>query len=100
MGDLGKTQLSLACVREHKDHYTSIFWVNAKDEVSLRQSLTVLANIIMTDSRALATNTNEEKGQVEFVRRWLSEEWNFEWLMIFDNYDDPNLPNLSSMTGL
>lgn len=53
----------------------------------------------MADTRAHATNMNEEKAQVEFARRWLSEEWNFEWLMIFDNYDDPNLPDLRSTTG-
>lgn len=99
MGGLGKTQLSLAYARECRDQYTTIFWVNAKDETSLRQSFSVLASIITTDNAALATNISEEKTQVDLVRRWLSEEWNHEWLLILDNYDDPNLPNIRSATG-
>lgn len=99
MGGLGKTQLSLAYAREHRDRYTSLFWVNAKDEVSLRQSFSTLASIILTSTGTPAMNIGEEKTQVELIRRWLSEDWNCEWLMIFDNYDDPNLPNLRSATG-
>lgn len=89
MGGLGKTQLSLAYARESSTRYTSLFWVNAKDELSLRKTLCTMASIIMVDTAIVVTNVNEEQMQVEQVRRWLSEDWNNRWLMIFDNYDDP-----------
>jgi len=99
MGGLGKTQLSLAFARQHGHRYTSVFWVNAKDELSLRQSMSALCGVIFAESVALATSAEEERLQVERVRRWLSEEWNTQWLLIFDNYDDPALPNIRSPTG-
>lgn len=99
MGGLGKTQLSLAYAREHRDQYTSLFWLNAKDEVSLRQSFSTVASVFLTNAGTPATNVSEETTQVELVRRWLSEDWNHQWLMIFDNYDDPDLPSIRSSTG-
>lgn len=33
------------------------------------------------------------------VQRWLSEEGNDRWLLIFDKYDDPQLPGIRSATG-
>lgn len=99
MGGLGKTQLSLAYARENAHRYTSVFWLNAKDELSLRRSLSALADMISASTATPAINTSEEQAQVEFVRRWLSDEWNNEWLLIFDNYDDPSLPNVRSETG-
>lgn len=33
------------------------------------------------------------------MRRWLSEPENDQWLLIFDNYDDPGLPGMDSSTG-
>ena len=100
MGGLGKTQLSLAYAREQGHRYSSVFWLNAKDELSLRQSMEALSRVIFPGSAGLAvTNADNENLQVEKVRRWLSESWNDQWLIIYDNYDDPNLPNIRSHTG-
>lgn len=46
MGGMGKTQLSLAHVRDCADDYSSVFWVNAKDESSLRQSMAALSAVV------------------------------------------------------
>lgn len=99
MGGLGKTQLSLAYARACSMRYTSIFWVNAKDESSLRRGLCTMADMVMTDTPSLTTTTKDDQPQVDRVRQWLSEEWNHQWLMIFDNYDDPNLPSIHSNSG-
>ena len=100
MGGMGKTQLSLAHVRDCADHYTSVFWVNAKDETSLRQSMADLSAILFPDSDNLvAASGDNEKIKVDKVRQWLSESQNDQWLLIFDNYDDPRLPGMDSFTG-
>ena len=100
MGGMGKTQLSLAHVRDCADHYSSVFWVNAKDETSLRQSMADLSAIVFPESANLvAASMDDEKVKVDKVRRWLSESQNDQWLLIFDNYDDPCLPGMDSSTG-
>jgi hypothetical protein len=100
MGGVGKTQLSLAHVRECAEEYSSVFWVNAKDETSLRRSMADLAAIVIHQSSTPAVqSTDDEKVKIEQVRRWLSEPGNDRWLLIFDNYDDPHLPGIRSSTG-
>lgn len=99
MGGLGKTQLSLAYARKYGCQYSSVFWLNAKDVTSLRQSMTSLAAVVFSDDIVTAADADEESKQIEKVRRWLSEASNDQWLIIFDNYDDPSLPNIRSQTG-
>ena len=100
MGGMGKTQLSLAHVEACADNYSSVFWVNAKDETSLRQSMAQLSTVINDQSAAPATqSTDDEKLEIDKVRRWLSEPRNDQWLFIFDNYDNPCLPGMDSSTG-
>jgi N-terminal domain on NACHT_NTPase and P-loop NTPases/NB-ARC domain len=100
MGGMGKTQLSLAHVRNCADKYSSVFWMNAKDETSLVQSIVQLSAVIFRESPTpAAQTTDEEKLKVRKVQRWLSEPGNDQWLCIFDNYDDPRLPGINSSTG-
>lgn len=99
MGGMGKTQLSLAHVRDCGDDYSSIFWMNAKDEISLRQEMAHLSAIIFEPTNSSAQSVDDEKVEIDKVRRWLSEHGNDQWLLIFDNYDDPHLPGIRSPTG-
>jgi hypothetical protein len=97
IGGMGKPQLSLAYVRDCADKYSSIFWINAKDETSLILSIVQLSVVIFHESPA-AQSMDDEKLRVEMVQRWLSEPGNDQWLFIFDNYDDPRLPGMDSST--
>ena len=100
MGGIGKTQLSLTHVRDCINHYSSAFWVNAKDETSIKQSITDLSAIIFSESITFVTaSMDDENIKVDKVRRWLSESQNDRWLLIFDNYDDPCLPGMDRSTG-
>ena len=100
MGGMGKTQLSLAHIRDCADDYSSVFWVNAKDETSLRQSIADLSEVVFPESGSpIASIADAEKLKVDQIRRWLSEFKNNQWLLIFDNYDNPNLPGVHSSTG-
>lgn len=98
LGGIGKTQLSVAYAKRHKDSYSAIFWLNIKDEDSLRQSFAKVARQILREhpsaSRLSNVNTNETLDEVvDAVKEWLSRPNNTRWLIIYDNYDHPKLPN-------
>jgi hypothetical protein len=38
LGGIGKTQLTIAYAKRHRDNYSAVFWLNIKDEDSLKQS--------------------------------------------------------------
>ena len=100
MGGIGKTQLSLAHIRDCADDYSSVFWVNAKEETSLRHSIADLSAVVFHESAGPAVQSaDDEKLKIDKVRRWLSEPRNDQWLLIFDNYDDPRLPGMDRATG-
>ena len=100
LGGLGKTQLSLAHTRDCGDDYSSVFWLNAKDETSLRKSMADWSDVIFSESpSSAAPGAANEKLKIDKVRRWLSESKNDQWLLIFDNYDDPKMPGIESSTG-
>ena len=91
--------MRLAYVRDCADHYSSVFWVNAKDETSLIQSIADLSAIVFPKSANLVAASIDEKVKVDKVRRWLSDSQNDQWLLIFDNYNNPRLPGIDSFTG-
>ncbi|TAQ90762.1 hypothetical protein B7494_g955, partial [Chlorociboria aeruginascens] len=96
LGGIGKTQLSLAYAKRHKDDYSAIFWLNIKDEDSVKQSFTQLAKQISREHPSTIPASNQEMKQnldemVESVKAWLSLPRNTRWLMIYDNYDTPKL---------
>ncbi|MCJ1313481.1 hypothetical protein MMC25_007159, partial [Agyrium rufum] len=100
LGGIGKTQISLAYARRHKDSYSAIFWLNIKDENSLKQSFTKVAEQISREHplalRLSNVDTNESLDEVvDAVKAWLSRPNNTRWLLIFDNYDNPKLPGNS-----
>ena len=100
MGGVGKTQLSLAHVRECTGNYSSVFWVNAKDETSLKRSMTDLNAIVFPESAgSTIQSTDDENIKISRVRQWLSEIGNDRWLLIFDNYDNPCLPGMGNRSG-
>jgi WD40 repeat protein len=49
LGGIGKTQLAVAYAKRHKDSYWAIFWLNIKDEDSLKQSLAKVARQILRE---------------------------------------------------
>jgi hypothetical protein len=100
LGGIGKTQLSVAYTKRHKHSYSAIFWLNIKDEASLKQSFAKMARQISREHpsalRLSNVDTNESLDDVtDAVKAWLSRPNNTRWLMIFDNYDNPKFPGNS-----
>ncbi|KAF8846559.1 kinesin light chain 1 [Acephala macrosclerotiorum] len=96
LGGIGKTQLSVAYAKRHKDSYSAIFWLNIKDEDSLKQSFAKVARQISREhpsaSRLSNVDTSENLDEVvDAVKAWLSLPHNTRWLMIYDNYDNPKV---------
>jgi hypothetical protein len=92
MGGIGKTQLAIMYAKRFRFSYSSILWLNAKDEVALQRSLHSLAARVITPEAA----SKLEPDQLWiYMVNWLSELDNNQWLLIFDNYDDPDQYNIT-----
>jgi AAA+ ATPase superfamily predicted ATPase len=95
LGGIGKTQLAVAYAKRHKDNYSAIFWLNIKDEDSLKQSFARVARQILREypsARWLSNVDMENLDEViDAVKAWQGLPYNTRWLMIYDNYDNPRL---------
>ncbi|KAN0067119.1 HET domain containing protein [Elaphomyces granulatus] len=96
LGGIGKTQLTVAYAKRYKDSYSAVFWLNVKDEDSLKQSFANVAKQILREhssaSRLSSVDIKENIDEViDAVKAWLSLPNNTRWLMICDNYDNPKL---------
>jgi hypothetical protein len=95
LGGIGKTQLAIAYAKRHKDNYSAIFWLNIKDEDSLKQSFARVARQILREypsARGLSNIDMKNLDDViDAVKAWLSLPYNTRWLTIYDNYDNPRL---------
>jgi hypothetical protein len=96
LGGIGKTQLAITYTKIHRHDYLAIFWLNIKDEVSVKQSYSRLAQRILQDcpsASQLGVFTDDKKQDevMAAVKRWLEHAKNTQWLMVFDNYDNPKV---------
>jgi hypothetical protein len=93
---MGKTQLAIAYVQRYYSHYSATIWLNARDETTLMQSFAQVAGRILRQNPRNASMMDAAGGtdpsrSVEAVKRWLDEPENNNWLVIYDNYDEPRL---------
>jgi hypothetical protein len=105
LGGIGKTQLTVAYAKQHNDNYSAVFWLNIKDEDSLKQSFAKLAKQILREhplaSRLSSVDIKENLDKViDAVKAWLSLPKNTRWLIVYDNYDNPKLPGNSDRTAV
>lgn len=87
MGGIGKTQLAIAYAHSGRGSYSSVFWLNAVSEAALKDSFRSIASHIFNVQKHGAL---EDKEIVRRIHQWLSDPKNTGWLLIFDNYDDPD----------
>ncbi len=99
LGGIGKTQLAVEYVKQQRDAYPAIFWLNGKSEDMLKQSFKNMAERLFDQfpSSTLLRTAAESKDAdqvAEAMKRWLSVKGNNQWLMVFDNVDNPKLPGI------
>lgn len=105
LGGIGKTQLSVAYMKRYKDSYSAIFWLNATDETTLRRSFSKIAKQILREYPSVnqlnSVSTEEDPDAViDGVKAWLSLSYNTRWLLVYDNYDNPKLPENTDPTAV
>ena len=113
-GGMGKTQLALEYVYRHNEEYSSVFWVNATSEQSLKLGfINIMEQLIQyhaqlshkpdyTEIGHLLGMTGkldaagkftvqqpaEEQYIVSAVKQWFAAKANLRWLLVIDNLDD------------
>ena len=86
MGGQGKSQVALEyCHRKRNSPYSAIFWVDATTESSAKGSFQSISECIKAETDYLSNID----ARVAFVLRMFTS-WTVQWLMVFDNYDNPN----------
>ncbi|KUM64737.1 hypothetical protein ACN42_g2345 [Penicillium freii] len=96
LGGIGKTQLAIAYIKRHRTEYSAMIWLNARDETTIKQSFTHMAEWILRHHPAAAhiegaLESRDLDQILKAVIRWLDEPRNDRWLLVYDNYDNPLL---------
>ncbi len=98
LGGIGKSQLAIEYAKKHRLDYTAVLWLNAKTEDTLKRSFAAYARRLPKgflrqelldgpqDEEALSTILRETKS-------WLGLPGNDRWLLIYDNVDNPKIPD-------
>lgn len=85
LGGQGKSQIALEYCRKWRKTYRGVFWINANSETTVTQSYGIIAAELKGVSRI---ETDDSAAQIQLVKGHL-EQWSEAWLLVFDNYDDP-----------
>ncbi len=96
LGGIGKTELAIASIKEHRDIYSAILWLNGKNEDTLKQSFAGMTKRLHIEhpSSGLLRTAAEEKDVdqvVAVIKQWLSVRENTKWILVFDNVNNPKL---------
>ena len=86
LGGQGKSQIALEYCRKWRETYRGVFWIDANSEMTATQSYAMIAAELMGKS---LTETGDSAAQIRMVKDHL-EQWDEGWLLVFDNYDEPD----------
>jgi hypothetical protein len=93
LGGIGKTQLAVEFARQYHNRFSSVFWLDGRNEGSLKRSIASYASRIPQGqiSEASRTYAADSSADVDVVvtevMAWLARPDNTAWLLIFDNVD-------------
>ncbi|RDW71025.1 hypothetical protein BP6252_07588 [Coleophoma cylindrospora] len=85
LGGQGKSQLALKYCQTMRKTYRGIFWIYAGSEASVSQTFETIADTLNHDKSVL----KDLQQKIQFVKDTLYK-WDERWLLVFDNYDQPN----------
>ena len=98
LGGIGKSQLAIEFAKKHRSDYTAVLWLNAKTEETSKQSFAANARRLpknYINQETLYGPQNEEVlGNIlREMKAWLDLPGNHRWLLIYDNVDNPKIPD-------
>ena len=98
LGGIGKSQLAIEYAKKHRYDYTAVFWLDAKTEDTLKRSFAAGARRLPEqdiDQELLYGPQNEVTldAIVRGMKKWLDMRGNHRWLLIYDNVDNPKIPD-------
>jgi len=123
-GGMGKTQLALRYIYQQHGNYSSVFFVNtASVQTTILGFIQIMQRLVehygqSSDDYAhigqllgmagkldpagcfTVTSEPEEQHVVSAVRKWFSAPGNTNWLLVFDNLDDPDLVDIEEYIPL
>lgn len=85
LGGQGKSQIVLEYCRKWRDTYRGVFWIDANSKATVTQSYGIIAAELFGGSQI---ETGDSAVQIKMVKGHL-ERWSEPWLLLFDNYDEP-----------
>ena len=98
LGGIGKSQLAIEFAKKHRSDYTAVLWLNAKTEETLKRSFAANARRLPKkyfNQEILYGPQNEEVLSLILreMKAWLHLPGNHRWLLIYDNVDNPKIPD-------
>lgn len=98
LGGIGKSQLAIEFAKQHRLDYTAILWLNAKTEETLKRSFAANASRLPRGSLSQELLDGPQNGEalssiLREMKTWLGLQGNDRWLLIYDNVDNPKIPD-------
>ena len=113
-GGMGKTRLALEYIHQNYKDYSSVFWINAASDQTAILGLTQIMQRLIKHHAQLSadysqigrllgmsgkldangsfsvTQSSEVQDIADAVKEWFALPENSNWLLVFDNLDDPD----------
>jgi len=114
-GGMGKTQLALEYIHQYYKDYSSVFWINASsDQTTILGFTHIMQRLVKHHAKVsedysqigrllgmagkldsngcfAVAQPSEAQHILNTVKEWFSLPENMNWLIVFDNLDDPDL---------
>ncbi|KAF4631143.1 hypothetical protein G7Y89_g6995 [Cudoniella acicularis] len=92
LGGQGKSQIALKYCQKSKESHQGIFWINASSEITTREAFERIATVL--DGKS-PTGLGDLDQKIQHILRTL-ERWETRWILVFDNYDSPEVFDVRS----
>ncbi|KAF2807747.1 uncharacterized protein BDZ99DRAFT_420245 [Mytilinidion resinicola] len=87
LGGQGKSQIALELCRRLRKDCRGVFWLDATSKATLERGFEGLAEKL---NQPIARRLEDTESKTRFVLDTISE-WKERWLMVYDNYDRPDV---------
>ncbi|KAL8371593.1 hypothetical protein RB595_001409 [Gaeumannomyces hyphopodioides] len=89
LGGIGKTQLALNFALNHQGEFDSVFWVDGRNEASLKAGLAKCFGRIPQGQfpEAIRGHQQDQDAAAQCFLSWLKLPANSRWLLVLDNVD-------------